>query len=442
MRAVDIIQKKKEGRVLSKEEISFLVKGFTHNNIPEYQMSAFLMACCFMPLNFQETLQFTHEMLHSGKTFDFSDIPFKKIDKHSTGGVGDKTSLILAPIVACYDIAVPMISGRGLGHTGGTVDKLESIPGFKMNLTFEEFQDNLKTLHFSMMGQTKDIAPADAKMYALRDVTATVECIPLIAASIMSKKLAEGIDGLVLDVKFGHGAFMQKLKDATELAKWLVKIGESSGKKTIALVTDMNQPLGNKIGNSLEIEETIEVLQGHGPKDLIDLSLTLSGTMLTLGGISRSVKEGVSLSQKAIHNGKALQKFKELIQRQGGDVRVIDSFSYLPSAKYTFEFLAPKAGFLAKINARNVGKAASVLGCGRETITDAIDPSVGFILHKKVGAKVQKKDILLTIRYNDEKKLAASMVELTQVFEITPKKPSSMPLIQKVLGKLDGEIEI
>src|SRR3990167_2455187 len=256
MRAVDIIQKKKEGRVLSKEEISFLVKGFTHNDIPEYQMSAFLMACCFKPLNFQETLHLTHEMLHSGKIFDFSDIPFKKIDKHSTGGVGDKTSLILAPIVACYDVAVPMISGRGLGHTGGTVDKLESIPGFKMNLSFEEFQHHLKTLHFSMMGQTKDIAPADSKMYALRDVTATVECIPLIAASIMSKKLAEGIDGLVLDVKFGHGAFMQAFDEAQKLAQWLVDIGTSFKKKTVAVLSEMNQPLGNKVGNSLEVEES------------------------------------------------------------------------------------------------------------------------------------------------------------------------------------------
>ena len=437
MRAVDIIQKKKEGCVLSKEELSFLVQGFTHNNeIPEYQMSAFLMACCFKPLNFQETLHLTHAMLHSGKTFDFSDIPFKKIDKHSTGGVGDKTSLIIAPIVACYDVAVPMISGRGLGHTGGTVDKLESIPGFKMNLTFEKFQETLKTLHFAMMGQTKDIAPADAKMYALRDVTATVECIPLIAASIMSKKLAAGIDGLVLDVKFGHGAFIQKLKDATELAKWLVKIGESCGKKTIALVTDMNQPLGNKIGNSLEVEESIEVLKGQGPKDLVDLSLTLSGTMLTLGGVCRSLKEGISLSQKVIHTGQALQKLKELIKQQGGDERVIDSFSYLPSAKYTFEFLAPKAGFLTKLNARHIGKAASILGCGRATVTDAIDSSVGFILHKKVGAKVQKNDILLTACYNDEKKCAASMVELTQAFEIAPKKPHLNPLIHKVLGKL------
>lgn len=436
MRAVDIIQKKKEGRVLSKEELSFLVKGFTCNDIPDYQMSAFLMACCFKPLNFQETLHLTHAMLHSGKTFDFSDIPFKKIDKHSTGGVGDKTSLILAPIVACYDVAVPMISGRGLGHTGGTVDKLESIPGFKMNLSFEEFEHHLKTLHFAMMGQTQDIAPADAKMYALRDVTATIECIPLIAASIMSKKLAEGIDGLVLDVKFGSGAFMQKLKDATELAHWLVKIGESFGKKTMALVTDMNQPLGHKIGNSLEIEESIEVLKGQGPKDLVDLSLTLSGMMLTLGGVSRSLKEGITLSQKAIHSGQALQKFKELIKLQGGDERVIDSFRYLPSAKYTFEFLAPKSGFLNKINARNVGKAASLLGCGREKVTDAIDPSVGFILHKKVGDKVQKNDNLLTLRHNDEKKCAASMEELTQAFEIAPKKPKLTPLIQKVLGKL------
>ncbi len=436
MRAVDIIQKKKEGRVLSKEELSFLVEGFTQNQIPEYQMSAFLMACCFKPLNFQETLHLTHAMLYSGKIFDFSDIPFKKIDKHSTGGVGDKTSLILAPIVACYDVAVPMISGRGLGHTGGTVDKLESIPGFKMNLTFEEFQTTLKTLHCAMMGQTKDIAPADAKMYALRDVTSTVECIPLIAASIMSKKLAEGIDGLVLDVKFGSGAFMQKLKDATELARWLVKIGESFGKKTIALVTDMNQPLGHKIGNSLEIEESIEVLKGQGPKDLMDLSLMLSGTMLTLGGVSRSLKEGTALAKKVMHNGQALQKFKELIRCQGGDARVIDSFGYLPSAKYAFKFLAPKIGFLAKMNARNVGKAASLLGCGRETVTDAIDPSVGFILHKKVGDKVQKNDILLTACYNDEKKLAASMVELTQAFEITPKKPHLAPLLQKVVGKL------
>ncbi|HBQ20636.1 MAG: hypothetical protein A2Z91_07880 [Deltaproteobacteria bacterium GWA2_38_16] len=434
MRAVDIIYKKREGQALTQEEISFLVKGFTSNEIPDYQMSAFLMACFFNPPSFKEATYLTKSMLYSGKIFDFSTIPFPKVDKHSTGGVGDKTSLIIAPIVASYDVAVPMISGRGLGHTGGTLDKLESIPGFNVNLTFQEFEENLKNINVSMMGQTQEIAPADAKMYALRDVTATVECIPLITASIMSKKLAEGTDGLVLDVKFGDGAFIQDFKKACELAQWMVKIGKSFGKKVIALVTNMDQPLGNKVGNSLEVEESIDVLKGQGPKDLEELSLKLSGYMLLLGKVAKSLPEGIKLSQKAIENGKALAKFKTMVKTHGGDESVVDSFTCLPKAAYKQEFLASKNGFIQKIQAKDMGLAAALLGCGRNTITDTVDSSVGFTLHQKVGDKVQKGETLLTIYYNDEKKLAASMAKLNTAYAISQKRPRFQPLIRKVIS--------
>lgn len=430
MRTIDIIQKKRAGDTLTQEEISFMVNGFTNNQIPDYQMSAFLMACYFKPPAFKETLFLTEAMLKSGKTFDFSDLPFPKIDKHSTGGVGDKTSLILAPIVACYDIYIPMISGRGLGHTGGTVDKLESISGLSMSLTLEKFRENLVKHHVAMMGQTQEIAPADAKIYALRDVTGTVECIPLITASIMSKKLAEGIDGLVLDVKFGHGAFMQKFKDAVELAQWMVKIGKAFNTKTVALLTDMNQPLGNKIGHSLEIDESMDVLKGNGPKDVTDLSLTLSAHMLRLGKVAKTVKEGYALSQKVIQNGKALEKFKNLIQSNGGS---LESLEKLPQASKEIDFLSEKSGFVSEIQARSIGIAASHMGCGRMTVQDTIDYGAGFILHKKVGDAVQKGEPLLTLKTNNEKTLSTVMAELRKAYSIEKRRPKPQPLVRKVI---------
>lgn len=435
-RAVDIIRKKRDGEVLTQKELSFFVQNVTQNKIPDYQTAAFLMACFFRPLNFKETLHLTKEMMHSGKTFDFSDIDAPKIDKHSTGGVGDKTSLIVAPIVASYHVYVPMISGRGLGHTGGTVDKLESIPGFNMQFSFEKFGQILREHRLAMMGQTQSIAPADGKMYALRDVTATVECIPLIAASIMSKKLAEGINGLVLDVKFGHGAFMQKFNDASELAKWLVKIGQSFKTKTIAIISDMNQPLGNKIGNSLEVEEAIEVLKGKGPKDLVKISLTLSGYMLLLGKKCHSLKEGIKLSQAAIENGQALQKFKEMVKAHGGDERIVESFTYLPLSQYQKKFLSWSKGYVTEINARSLGNAASLLGCGRQKVEEPIDPSVGFTLHKKVGDPVQKNEPLLTIHYNHEKNLDLVMVELRKAYRMSSRPIKTNPLIKKAVGKI------
>lgn len=430
MRAQDIIQKKRDGKVLTKEEISFFIDEFTQGVIPDYQMSAFLMASYFRSMTFQETLTLTECMLNSGKKFDFSHILIPKIDKHSTGGVGDKTSLILAPIVACHNIAVPMISGRGLGHTGGTVDKLESIPGFNMHFSFKAFEKILEKYHLAMMGQTQEIAPADAKMYALRDVTATVESIPLIAASIMSKKLAEGIDGLVLDVKFGNGAFMQKFDDAVVLATWLVKVGKAFGKKTVAILSDMNQPLGNYVGNSLEVEESMNVLKGNGPKDLTDLSVYLSAYMLLMGKKCSSLKEGISLARKAITSGNAFKKFQEMVKTHGGNLE------NLPKARFEKSFLATTSGYIKELNARYVGVAACLLGCGRNTVKDIIDPSVGFILHKKRGDKVKKNEPLLTIKYNHEKTLHLAMVELKKIYLFSSKPVKVSPLIKKVIGKV------
>ena len=434
MRAVDLIQKKKDNISLSQDEIKFLVEGFTKGEIPDYQMSAFLMACCFHPPVFKETMELTKAMLFSGEILDFSKISVPKVDKHSTGGVGDKTSLIIAPIVASLGIAVPMISGRGLGHTGGTLDKLEAIPGFNIHLTLDQFREYLSKIHVAMMGQTPEIAPADKKMYSLRDVTATVECIPLISASIMSKKLAEGTDGIVLDVKYGSGAFMQDFKEAKELATWLVKIGKTFKKRMVALVTDMNQPLGNKVGNSLEVEESIDVLKGEGPKDLTDLSLLLSGHMILLGKRAKNLKEGVEKAKKAIQSGEALSKFREMVKLQGGDERIVHSYHHLPQARHKAVMKAEKKGYISEINAKNIGKAACLLGCGREKVEDVVDPAVGFCFHKKVGDFVEKGETLLTIYYNDEKKRALADQELGNAYRFSLKRGTVKPLVRETIG--------
>lgn len=433
MRVSHLIQKKKEGKSLNQNEISYLVRGFTEGSIPDYQMSAYLMACYFRPPDFQETLFLTKEMLHSGQILDFSDIPHKKIDKHSTGGVGDKTSFIVAPIVASYPVAVPMVAGRGLGHTGGTLDKLESIPGFNVGLSIEQFRSAVKKNGLAMMGQTKEFAPADAAMYALRDVTATVDCIPLIVASIMSKKLAAGTDGIVLDVKYGKGAFMRTLPSAKLLAKWLVKIGGLFGKKMVALVTNMNQPLGNKLGNSLEIEEAVEILRGEGPHDLKELSLALSAQMLCLGGVSKNFEKGVRLAKAAIQNGMAFKKFEKMVGEQGGNIRVLHSCKYLPKAQKRVEFFSRQKGYLHEMDARLLGNVVSMLGGGRQRIDETIDHSVGVVLHKKVGDAVSLHESLLTLHYNDEKKREAVEGELDKAFVIKKEKIYSPPLIRSVV---------
>ncbi len=433
MRVFDLIQKKKEGKSLNQNEISYLVRGFTEGSIPDYQMSAYLMACYFRPPDFQETLFLTKEMLHSGQILDFSDIPHKKIDKHSTGGVGDKTSFIVAPIVASYPVAVPMIAGRGLGHTGGTLDKIESIPGFDVGLSIEQFQSAVKKNGLSMMGQTKELAPADAMMYALRDVTATVDCIPLIVASIMSKKLAAGTDGIVLDVKYGKGAFMRTFPSAKLLAKWLVKTGKLFGKKMVALVTDMNQPLGNKLGNSLEIEEAVEILRGEGPHDLKELSLALSAQMLCLGGVAKNFEKGVGLAKAAIQSGMALKKFEEMVGEQGGDVSALHTFKDLPKAQKRVEFFSRQKGYLHEMDARLLGNVVSMLGGGRHRIDEKIDHSVGVVLHKKVGDAVSQRESLLTLHYNDEKKRETAEGELIKAFVIKKEKVRARPLIRSVV---------
>jgi pyrimidine-nucleoside phosphorylase len=406
--AYEIILKKRNGKQLTKSEIEFIVSGYTKGLIPDYQFSAFLMAVYFQGMSFSEITDLTDAMMRSGKIFDLSDIAGLKIDKHSTGGVGDKISLILAPLVATCGVKVPMVSGRGLGHTGGTLDKLESIPGFRIDLTENEFKKQLKKIGVAMMGQTKELAPADKKIYALRDVTATVDSIPLIAASIMSKKLAEGIDGLVLDIKTGSGAFMRELNDAKQLAKVMIEIGKRMGKKVVALITSMEQPLGNMIGNSLEIIESIECLKGNGPKDLMEVTIALSEEMLLMGNKAKTKEQAHKILVNAINSGIALKKFRQLIKYQEGDERVIDNYNILPQAKYHIDVKSPKSGYIEKIDTLAMGLLSVELGCGRRTIDDKIDYSAGFILKKKIGDKVKKGEVLVEIVGQDEKVKAVS----------------------------------
>ncbi len=385
MNTVDLIRKKRDGENLSAEEIKHLITSYTKKKIPDYQFSAFLMAAFLKGLNKDETAALTEAMLYSGKVLNLNKIPGVKVDKHSTGGVGDKTSLILAPIVAAAGVKVPMISGRGLGHTGGTLDKLESIPGFRTDLNLTEYKSVLKKCGAVLIGQTKDIAPADKEIYSLRDVTATVESIPLITASIMSKKLAEGIDGLVLDVKTGSGAFMKKQKDAEALADSLIKTAKAFDKKVIAFITDMNQPLGNYIGNWLEVYESIKVLRGEQEDDLYELSIKLSGAMIYLGGKAGSINEGTKLAKELVKNGKALEKFRQIVELQGGDVSFIDNPEKYPKSKFIEKVVAKNSGYLKEIDNFGLGMAALELGAGRMTKEDKIDPKAGIIFNFKIG---------------------------------------------------------
>jgi len=382
-----------------------------------------------------ETAALTDAMLRSGDVLDLSSLPAKKVDKHSTGGVGDKTSLVLAPLAAAAGVAVPMISGRGLGHTGGTLDKLEAIPGFNVNLSVAEFRRVLEICGCAMIGQTAEIAPADRKLYALRDVTGTVESPYLICASIMSKKLAEGIDALVLDVKTGSGAFMKNEQDAVFLAELMVETGERMGKKVVALITDMDQPLGNKIGNALEVVEVMEVLRGGGPEDLRELCLELAGWMLHLGGVSHTVEEGKQHSAQLISSGKALEKFRQMVELQGGDGRVIDDDNRLPQARHTLQVSSAKAGYLASMQCEQIGTASVILGGGRERKEDSVDPAVGIVLHKKVGGRVASGEPLATIYYNAEAQAtrARQLIEASCVLTDDPQF-TKRRLIHRVIG--------
>ncbi len=434
MRTVDLIQRKRGGEELAPEEIDFLVNGYTNGEIPDYQMSSFLMAVYFSGMTDREISRLTECMLHSGDTVDLSRVPGVKVDKHSTGGVGDKTSFIVAPLAAAAGVVVPMMSGRALGHTGGTLDKLESIPGFRTDLSAEEFEKQLAEMGLCFIGQTERLVPADRKLYALRDVTATVESIPLIASSIMSKKLAEGIDALVLDVKVGSGAFMKTQVEARRLAQAMVGIGRRMDKKVQALITDMNQPLGYAIGNALEIMEASQTLQNAGPADLTKLSLELAARMIFLGKKAATLEEARMLAEKHLVDGSAYKKLKQAVTAQGGNPQALDKFELLPNATGMREITSPRAGYVRRINAQDIGISSNMIGAGRDKKEDSIDPAVGIILEVKIGEKVDAGSVLCRLYYTKEDRVdeAADMVE--DAFHISAQKPDERDLILEVVG--------
>jgi pyrimidine-nucleoside phosphorylase len=435
MRVVDLIRRKRDSGELTRKEIEELIAAYTRGDVPDYQMSAWLMAVVLRGMSRPEIAALTEAMLHSGSVLDFSSLLGPKVDKHSTGGVGDKTSLVIAPIVAAGGVKVPMISGRGLGHSGGTLDKLESIPGFNVNLSLVDFRRVLETCGCALIGQTAEIAPADKKIYALRDVTGTVESPALICASIMSKKLAEGIDALVLDVKTGSGAFMKKIEDAANLAELLVETGKRMGKNVVALLTDMNQPLGRKAGNAMEVAESIEVLNGAGPADLRALCLELAAWMFFLGERVKTVEEGKKLSSDLIASGHAREKFREIVGLQGGDIGVIDDPRRLAHARQTLDVTSPTDGFIAATQCEQLGVACVVLGGGREKKEDAIDPAVGLEFHKRIGDAVKRDEPLCTLHYNAEGRLPEARRLVETAYTIEPERPKAIPpLIHRVIG--------
>ena len=400
MRMIDIIEKKRDGKSLTKEEIEFFVNGYTHGEVPDYQASSLAMAIFFQDMNDEERAALTMSMVNSGEKIDLSDINGIKVDKHSTGGVGDTTTLVLAPLVAAVGVPVAKMSGRGLGHTGGTIDKLESVKGFNVEISEKDFIKLVNDNQVAVIGQSGNLTPADKKLYALRDVTGTVNSIPLIASSIMSKKIAAGADAIVLDVKTGSGAFMKTLDDAEALAHAMVRIGNNVGRNTMAIISDMSQPLGNAIGNALELKEAIATLKGNGPKDLTELVLTLGSQMVVLAEQATSLDEARQMLIDAIKTGKALNKFKTFLSNQGGDDSIVHSPEKLPSAKYQVEFKAKKDGYITEIIANEIGVASMMLGAGRQTKEDVIDLGVGIVLNKKVGEHVEKGENILTIHTN------------------------------------------
>ncbi len=423
-----IIEKKRDGQPLTREEIEYFILGYTQGEIPDYQMAAMAMAIYFKGMTPEETVNLTDIMLHSGDLVDTSSIEIPKVDKHSTGGVGDKVSLLLAPLVACCDLAVPMISGRGLGITGGTLDKLESIPGYRTDLSDKEFVHVLQTCGCSITGQTGQLAPADKKLYALRDVTATVPSIPLITASIMAKKLAEGIDALVLDCKWGKGAFMRTYEDSQELARTIVDVGARMGKNTASLITDMNQPLGQTAGNALEVIETVQALSGDGPDDLMEVTLSLCAQMLILAGKAEHHADAVRILNRHIESGAALERFKQMVECHGGDPKTLDDVSRLPSAEIKKPYPAPQSGYLSEVDAESIGKACVVLGAGRSRTEDTVDFAVGVSGLLKIGDKVGQDQPLLTLHANDEKRLeeATRLVAEAFTFSQEPVKPPAL----------------
>jgi pyrimidine-nucleoside phosphorylase/thymidine phosphorylase len=429
MRAVDIIRKKRDGHVLSSAEIARMVEGIASGEVADYQWSALLMAIIWRGMDAGETAALTDAMIRSGTTVDLSEIPGRKIDKHSTGGIGDKTSLVLAPIVAAAGIAVPMVSGRGLGHTGGTLDKLEAIPGFRVDLDLDGYKSVLRSCGLVMIGQTAEIAPADKFIYALRDATATVESIPLIAASIMSKKLAEGIDGLVLDVKTGNGAFMERLEDSRALAAAMCMIGQGLSKEIVALITRMDEPLGYAAGNSVEVVESLACLRGEGPEDLMGLSIELAAEMVCLGRRACSMDEARAICRRTVEDGSALERFRRVVEAQGGDPRAVDDPARLPAPRRKVVLNAPRAGFVRALAARPVGQATVLLGAGRARIDSSIDHAVGVILHKKTGDRVALDEPLCTLWVNDESQLGRASGMILEAYSIADESATALPLI-------------
>ncbi len=433
MRAVDIIRRKRHGAELDRQEIAFLISGYTEGTIPDYQIAAFLMAVTLVGMTEQETLGVTEEMLHSGSVLDLSDLSGEKIDKHSTGGVGDKTSLIIAPLAAAGGVIVPMISGRGLAHSGGTLDKLESIPGFNVGLSLTRFREVLAEAGCALIGPTKEIAPADRKLYALRDVTGTVESVPLIVGSILSKKLAEGITGLVLDIKVGSGAFMKDINSATELGGLLASIAHRMGTRSVAVVSDMNQPLGKHVGNSLEVKESIAVLRGEGPEDLRELCLLLTAYMLVFARVASDVDDGKTKAANLIASGAGLEKFTEIVRLQDGDASVIDDPGKLATAAHRKEVRNPRAGYVGRIDTESLGVAAMLLGAGRETVDGIIDAAVGLVVDSKIGDRLSEGDPLVTIHYNDDRRLEEVERLLAGAYHIQDEPPAPVPLVHRVL---------
>jgi pyrimidine-nucleoside phosphorylase len=437
MNPVDLIRRKRDGEKLTRSEIEFLVNGFVAGSVQPYHMAAFLMAVCFRGMDGEETSALTDVMLASGEIIDLSDIPGPKVDKHSTGGVGDKVSLIVAPMVASCGVRVPMISGRGLGHTGGTLDKLESIPGFRTNLSIDEYKAIIRDVGVVMMGQTEHVAPADKKMYALRDVTATVESIPLIAGSIMSKKLAEGIDGLVLDVKSGNGAFMRSENDAVTLAETLVSIGTRLGKRTMGFITDMNQPLGNAVGNWLEVIEAVECLRGKYVPDLMEVSYVLGGAMLFTGGAAESIVDGMKKCQSAVWSGRAYEKLLELVRRQGGKTSVLERPESYPERRVSKSIVSDRDGFVTGFDTQQIGILLAALGAGRQAVGDNIDPMAGIELKKKTGDPVQSGEVLAIVHSGRGTGLDETGDRLAGCIRVTDNPPAANS--RQVLSLIDQE---
>lgn len=431
MRMVDIIAKKRDNEPLTKEEIDFFVEGYTNDDIPDYQVSSIMMAIFFNDMNDEERADLTMAMVASGDQIDLSEIGGVKVDKHSTGGVGDTTTLVLAPLVAALDVPVAKMSGRGLGHTGGTIDKLEAVDGFHVEITEQEFINIVNRDKVAVIGQSGNLTPADKKLYALRDVTATVNSIPLIASSIMSKKIAAGADAIVLDVKVGDGAFMKTTEDATELASAMVSIGNNVGRHTMAIISSMEEPLGRAIGNALEVKEAIETLKGEGPEDLTELSLELGSQMVVLGGKAETLEEARTKLQGVIDDGSALEKFKVFLKNQGGDASMVDDLDKLPQAKYTFEVEAEQSGFVEKIGSEAMGVASSMLGAGRQTKEDVIDLAVGLMLNKKVGDRVETGESLVTI-YSNTEDVEAVKQKILENYKIGDNE-ADIELIRKVI---------